>query len=120
MSRQSTLVEKYRKEVYRIGWRIQYKARVISNREYVVSDNAYSFTAGSFTESSDSRLDMLALIQSLPSRTGRIVLHELFIQDKTEAQVAKDLNMTQQAVNKWKRKMLRFLSQTKNSSISSS
>ncbi|SEG47024.1 hypothetical protein [Paenibacillus sp. UNC499MF] len=119
MSQQSTLVEKYRKEVYRIGWRIQYKARVLSNREYAVSDNGWAFTAGGFAESSDSKLDTLAMIQSLPSRTGRTVLHELYILDKTEAQVAKDLNMSQQAVNKWKRKMLRFLSQTKNFSNSS-
>ncbi|MGW8957966.1 hypothetical protein [Paenibacillus sp. NPDC055715] len=34
------------------------------------------------------------------------------MQDKTEEQVAKELHITQQAVSKWKRKILKRLYQT--------
>jgi hypothetical protein len=38
------LVEQYRKELYRIGWRIQYRARVISNREIVKEEREFYTT----------------------------------------------------------------------------
>ncbi|MCM3175726.1 MULTISPECIES: sigma factor-like helix-turn-helix DNA-binding protein [unclassified Paenibacillus] len=42
---------------------------------------------------------------------GREILHKIYFQGYTEAEVASHLNISQQAVNKWKRKMLNLLSQ---------
>lgn len=36
---QLTLVEQYRKKLYRIAWRIQYRARVQTNHEFVMEKN---------------------------------------------------------------------------------
>jgi len=111
------LVEQYRKELYRIGWRIQYRARVISNREIVKEEREFYTT--SFTDGVDNELYIEDLINSLPSTTGKKIIYELYINDKTEAQVARELNMTQQAVSKWKKKMLKHLSQTPSLTSSS-
>ncbi|MEC0089243.1 sigma factor-like helix-turn-helix DNA-binding protein [Paenibacillus macquariensis] len=54
------------------------------------------------------------LINTLPPY-GKIILYKLYIQDQTESEVARQLQMSQQAVNKWKRKMIQQLSQTANS-----
>ncbi len=105
-----SLVEQYRKELYRIGWRIQYRARVISNREIIKEEE--EFYAISFTDDVNNKLYIKELINSLPSTTGKAIIHELYINDKTETQVARELNMTQQAVSKWKKKMLKHLYQT--------
>ncbi|AUS28258.1 hypothetical protein C1A50_4110 [Paenibacillus polymyxa] len=38
-----------------------------------------------------------------------MIIFDLYILDKTEAQIAKELKLSQQAVNKWKKKMLKEL-----------
>ncbi|WP_081819838.1 hypothetical protein [Paenibacillus sp. UNC217MF] len=49
-------------------------------------------------------------MNQLPSKIGKKVIYEIYINDKTEAQVAQELHISQQVVNKWKRKMIRELS----------
>ncbi|MBX4151109.1 hypothetical protein K1X09_27750 [Paenibacillus lautus] len=46
---------------------------------------------------------------------GRTIIYKLFIEDLTEVEVAKQLHISQQAVNRWKRKMIQKLSQIANS-----
>nr|WP_233167845.1 hypothetical protein [Paenibacillus roseus] len=41
-------------------------------------------------------------------------MYRLYIQEQTESEVARQLNLSQQAVNKWKRKMIQQLSRTVN------
>jgi DNA-directed RNA polymerase specialized sigma subunit len=112
---QLTLVEQYRKKLYRIAWRIQYRARVQTNHEFVMEKNEAVATP-SFTDSANSKIYTLQLINSLPSEIGKNIIFDLYILDKTEAQIARELKLSQQAVNKWKRKMLRQLSQMLSSS----
>lgn len=50
------------------------------------------------------------LISSL-SDIGNNVLSKIYLEGYTESEVALKLNISQQAVNKWKRKMLNLLSQ---------
>lgn len=103
-------IEYYRKEIYRIGWRIQYKAKVIYRNEVpLISD---TFTDHHFNEQLDNKILVHELISSLSSVIEQTVLREIFIHGKTESQVAKELKITQQAVNKWKKKALNKLSQT--------
>lgn len=106
MANQS-IIDRYRKEIYRIGWRIQYKAKVTYRREVpIISD---SFHDNNFTNQSDMNLYTLQLINSLPSAIEQTIIRELYINDKTETTVARQLNISQQAVSKWKKKALRAL-----------
>lgn len=62
-------------------------------------------------DKSDSALYLSQLISELPRDLGRTIIQEIYIKEKTEAQIAKELNISQQAVNKCKIKMLKHLSQ---------
>ncbi|WP_235426957.1 sigma factor-like helix-turn-helix DNA-binding protein [Cohnella kolymensis] len=107
-----SIIDRYRKEIYRLGWRVQYKSRVTHKREVPIISESFSVT--DFTAQSDSQLFTRQLINSLPSDIEKTILYELYINDRTEAQVARQLQMSQQAVSKWKRKALQYLSQTAN------
>lgn len=50
------------------------------------------------------------LMNTLPPQ-GKVIIYKLYIQDLTESEVANELKISQQAVNKWKRKMMQKLSQ---------
>lgn len=113
MEEQKTVYEQYRKEVYRIAWRVQYKAKVVKKRE--CSFNEFEPAISSFASSSDNKMLIRQLIRDLPSSTGRTIIYKLYLQDKTEREVALELNMTQQGVSKWKRKMIRELSRMMSS-----
>jgi DNA-directed RNA polymerase specialized sigma subunit len=113
MKEHKTAYEQYRKEVYRIAWRVQYRAKVVKRRE--CSFNGYEPAVTSFTTSSDDKIVVQQLIHDLPSNTGRTIIFKLFMQDKTEGEVARELNMTQQGVSKWKRKMLQEMSRMMSS-----
>ncbi|GGH11157.1 sigma-70 family RNA polymerase sigma factor [Paenibacillus segetis] len=113
MKDQQTVFEEYRREVYRIAWRIQYKAKVVRKRE--CSFNGFEPATTSFTSTSDNKVVVRQLINALPSDTGKTVIFKLYIQDKTEGEVARELNMSQQGVSKWKRKMIRELSRMMSS-----
>ncbi|KQY86757.1 hypothetical protein ASD24_27325 [Paenibacillus sp. Root52] len=108
MQNEQTVFERYRREIYRIGWRVQYRARKIKQRELPMYDG--ELFNQSFTVPVDDRIVIEQLINTLPMN-GREVLHKIYFEGYTEAEVARYLNMSQQAVNKWKRKMLNLLSQ---------
>ncbi|MNO80582.1 sporulation sigma factor SigF [compost metagenome] len=112
METQQSVYERYKTEVYRIGWRLQYRAKVIKRRECSFYDREPHVT--SFTISTDDKMLVQQLIDTLPP-CGKTILYKLYLQDQTESEVARQLNMSQQAVNKWKRKMIQKLSQTVNS-----
>ncbi len=104
--------EECKQEIYRIGWRVQYKARKIHSREFSLFDNQpvdYNFTAHS-----DSKICVEELLNTLPVH-GKTILCKLYLQGMTEHEVAQELQISQQAVNKCKKKMLRSLSQITNS-----
>jgi len=107
---QQTIFELYQSEIYRIAWRLQYKARTIRKRENVL--NEIEFAEHSFTTTAENRIFIQQLLNTLPSQ-GKTILLKLYMEDQTEAEVASQLNISQQAVNKWKKKMLQQLSQTK-------
>ncbi|MEE4565828.1 sigma factor-like helix-turn-helix DNA-binding protein [Paenibacillus polymyxa] len=65
----------------------------------------------SFAEESDNKIVLQSYINKLVCEASKKVIYEIYINDKTEAQVARELKITQQAVNKWKKKALRELCQ---------
>ncbi|MGP3788496.1 sigma factor-like helix-turn-helix DNA-binding protein [Paenibacillus sp. 1A_MP2] len=108
MENQQTVYERYRKEIYRIGWRVQYRAKKIKYRELpIFEDEAIK---GDFTFFSENKIMAEQLISSLPD-IGKNVLSKIYLEGYKESEVALKLNISQQAVNKWKRKMLNLLSQ---------
>lgn len=113
MKDQYSAYEQYRKEVYRIAWRVQYRAKIIRRRE--CSFGPVEPAATCFTSSSDNKIVVRQLINALPSGTGKTIIFKIYLQDKTESEVARELNMSQQGVNKWKRKMIKELSRMMSS-----
>ncbi|AIQ66742.1 sigma factor-like helix-turn-helix DNA-binding protein [Paenibacillus graminis] len=103
--------EEYKREIYRIGWRIQYKARKVRAREFPLFDN--HTTDHNFTAISDTKIWIQDLLSQLPPQ-GSTIISKLYLQDMTEHEVAKELHLSQQAVNKWKKRMIQLLSQTAN------
>jgi len=109
MSKESNVIDFYRRELKRIAWRLQYKARVKLKREFPLKPNLSH--RDSFTEHSDNKMLIQHLINSIPSDTGKKIIYEIYFNNKTEAQVAREMNISQQAVHKWKIKILQSLCQ---------
>ncbi|MCY9763162.1 hypothetical protein M5X06_22430 [Paenibacillus alvei] len=109
MGNDGSIIDFYRSELKRIAWRLQYKARVKVRREVPIqNDFLHSFH---HTDQLENRLLIKQLIMSLPYETGKKIIYEIYFNDKTEAQIAMEMEISQQAVNKWKKKTLRFLYQ---------
>lgn len=105
------IIQRYRREVYRIGWRLQYRCKKTYRNECVLFDT--NLTQEDETEDMINRISIEQLLDTLPTK-GRVILQKLYLQEMTEAEVAAQLHMSQQGVNKWKRKMIQQLSQTAN------
>lgn len=112
MEQPQTTYERYKTEVYRIGWRVQYRAKKVKQRECSIND--IDLLGGNFTTNLENKIMVEQLMESLPLQ-GKTILNKVYIEGHTEAEVAQHLNMSQQAVNKWKKKMLKQLFQTMNS-----
>ncbi|AHM63984.1 sigma-70 family RNA polymerase sigma factor [Paenibacillus polymyxa] len=98
-------IEHYRRELYRIAWRMQYREKRDRKREVSMECSPDLFQL-SFSEESDNKVMLQSYINKLECETSKKVIYEIYINDKTEAQVARELKITQQAVNKWKKKAL--------------
>ncbi|WP_006520624.1 sigma factor-like helix-turn-helix DNA-binding protein [Desulfoscipio gibsoniae] len=62
-----------------------------------------------FTEHSDKKILIQQLLDSIPSDIRKRIIYEIYFDNKTEAQVAREMNISQQVVNKWKKKALQSL-----------
>lgn len=113
MNTGQTAFERIQGEVHRIGWRIQYRAKTLKRREYSFYDLERYHRGVNFTDHTENRMMIEQLMDTLPPQ-GKLVIYKLYIQDHTESEVARELNISQQAVNRWKRKMINQLSQTVN------
>ncbi|WP_338553632.1 sigma factor-like helix-turn-helix DNA-binding protein [Paenibacillus sp. KS-LC4] len=113
MDEARTVIDFYKKELYRIGWRIQYQAK--KQRKHECSLTYEPVRPDSAAAQLEQKLLVQQLLAALPSQQARTIIQELYLQGKTEAQAAKALNMSQQAVNKWKQKTLKQLCQMMSS-----
>ncbi|MEK3880665.1 MULTISPECIES: sigma factor-like helix-turn-helix DNA-binding protein [unclassified Paenibacillus] len=105
------IIQRYRREVYRIGWRLQYRSKKIYRNECGFLD--INPIQKDEAEDIINRLSIEQLLDTLPAK-GKMILQKLYLQELTEAEVAAQLHMSQQGVNKWKRRMIQQLSQTVN------
>lgn len=107
-----TLFELFRCELRCIAWRLQYKCKAEMKREVPM---IYDLPQSScFTIDVINHLLISDLMNSIPSETGKRIIYDLYFMDQTETQISKKMNISQQGVNKWKRKTLKLLSQTQN------
>lgn len=113
MHTQQTAYERVKGEVHRIGWRIQYRAKTMKRREHSFYDMEHIHMKDRFTDRSENRMLLEQLMETLPHQ-GKVIIYRLYLQDQTESEVARQLNMSQQAVNRWKQRMIRQLSQIVN------
>lgn len=106
------MIQRYRKEIYRIGWRLQYRSKRTRRHECTFMD----IRPAQRDEAEDmiNRLSVEQLLNTLPAK-GKVILQKIYLEEMTEAEVAAQLHMSQQGVNKWKQKMLQQLSQTASS-----
>ncbi|HBF2207823.1 sigma factor-like helix-turn-helix DNA-binding protein [Paenibacillus aceti] len=111
MDKRNSVYECCKSEIYRIGWRVQYKAKRTRNQECPFYEN--NLSTPSFSAMSEEKIYVEELINSLPPQ-GKIIIDKLYLQGLSEVEVARQLNISQQAVNKWKRKMILQLSQMVN------
>ncbi|WP_019910095.1 sigma-70 family RNA polymerase sigma factor [Paenibacillus sp. HW567] len=111
MSQATHIYDFYRREIYRIGWRVQYQAKKVRTRECPLYD--YEPSNINFAAISEQKIWVEQLMQDLPPQ-GKVIIEKIYLKGLTEAEVAKQLNISQQAVNKWKRKMIHQLSQISN------
>ncbi|OWR30830.1 hypothetical protein CDO73_09590 [Saccharibacillus sp. O23] len=109
--KQGMTIDDYRRELRRAAWRISYRQRIRKSKELIWSDwgEENSAAANGATGESEKLREYLELI---PFDNGRKVIEEIFVKDSTEAEAAVRLGISQQGVNKWKRKSLDYLRRT--------
>lgn len=101
MDEQHEIYERYKREIYRIGWRVQYRAKKIRNQEDPIYDSIPSYI--NFTNASENKVWIQQLLDSLPPQ-GKTIIDQIYLQGRTEAEVAKNLQMSQLAVTNGKEK----------------
>lgn len=101
-------VENCRKLLRRAAWRIQYKTRIKQIREcqMIFEDQAYE--TGFETEIL-SKIFVEELLSTIPWEKCRFIIERTVIDGLTEKEVAYQLQITQQGVNKWKKRGLEML-----------
>jgi DNA-directed RNA polymerase specialized sigma subunit len=97
-----------RKLLRQAAWRLQYKVRIQRAREYIVSFDHETGTS-SFDTELISDMFVKELLGEIPWEKSRYIIQRIVIEGLTEKEVAIELHITQQGVNKWKRKGLEFI-----------
>lgn len=91
--------------IRRIGWRIQYRTKVITHRELLIRDDLMN-TMKAQEPNVILKIFIDEMLEKIPSVKGREIIRKLYLDGFTESEVSRQLNITQQAVNKWKKKSL--------------
>lgn len=97
--------EECRRLIKRIAWRLQYQTKKISTRELPIIEN---ICGQNQISSVDSKLYVEEMLNSLPAK-ARFIIEQVVINGVPEKIVANHLGISQQGVNKYKRKYLGLL-----------
>lgn len=97
-----------RKLLRQAAWRLQYKVRIQRAKEYIVSFD-HEMGTSSFDTELISDMYVEELLEEIPWSKSRYIIQKIVIEGMTEKEVACELHITQQGVNKWKRKGLEAL-----------
>ncbi|NBI28132.1 sigma factor-like helix-turn-helix DNA-binding protein [Chengkuizengella marina] len=104
-------MDTYRILLKRMAWRIQYAAKVRRKKECLVEFDEYVYTTQSFLQDMVSKYYLLDLLSLLSSNKEKYILQKIYIDGFTELELAKELNISQQAVNKCKKKAIQTIRQ---------
>lgn len=111
-SQQYQSLESYRLGLRRFAWRLQYSMRVRHAKEYLSLDErhyGYNFTSDVITT-----IYIKELLLMIPSEKARFIVKRLYLDGYTEKEVATELQLSQQAVSKWKRKAFKTIREKMN------
>ncbi|MDP5277062.1 hypothetical protein [Chengkuizengella axinellae] len=106
-----SVVDHYRTLLKRTAWRIQYAAKIRKRKEWLVKyDESLYMTQ---TDSSDiiTRFYLFELLSYLSSNKEKYILQKIYMDGFTEKELAIELKISQQAVNKCKRKAIQSIRQ---------
>lgn len=109
--KQGTTIDDYRTALRRAAWRISYRQRIRKARETIWSDWGEENSVATYGAENESG-KLREYLELIPFDNGRKVIEEIFVKDSTEAEAAAELGISQQGVNKWKRKSLDHLRRT--------
>lgn len=102
--------------IKRAFWRLQYRVRKRNNTEiYNLLDNNISST--SFDSKVLTKIDLENLLKNISSRKSRYIIVRTVLQGVPEKVVANELQISQQAVNKCKKKVLKDLRMKMKTSV---
>lgn len=101
-------VENCRKLLRRAAWKIQYKARIKQMRECQMFFEDQAYDIGFETEII-SKIFVENLLSTIPWKKCRFIIERTIIDGIPEKEVAYELQITQQGVNKWKKRGLELL-----------
>lgn len=117
MPEELDIIEFYRKELKRIAWRLRRKERSRLKHEVPLENNPNLSDSNSFTERIEQKILVQQLFKSIPSAAHRRIIYEIYFNRKTETQVANEMQISQQVVNRWKKKTLATMRRQVSSSI---
>ncbi|MDO3408214.1 sigma-70 family RNA polymerase sigma factor [Saccharibacillus sp. CPCC 101409] len=109
-------MEHYRRELRRTAWRAAYRQRILYSRELPWLEKDEEPGPGQ-RRADEADRSVREFVDSIPFDKGKAVIEALFIEDKTEAEAAALLGISQQGVSKWKRKSLLYLRRMLSSSL---
>ena len=110
MPEELDIIEFYIKAIKRVVWRLQRKERSRLKHEVPLEDNLNLSYTDSFTEHLEQKILVRQLLDAISPRSKKII-YEIYFNDKTEAQVAKEMNLSQPSIHKLKKKTLQDLRQ---------
>lgn len=95
------MIQRYRQEIYRIGWRLQYRSKRTRRHECTFMDIRPA--QRDEAEEMINRLSVEQLLDTLPAK-GKVILQKIYLQEMTEAEVAAQLHMSQQGLTNGSKK----------------
>ncbi|WP_128895147.1 sigma factor-like helix-turn-helix DNA-binding protein [Longirhabdus pacifica] len=101
-------IEECRIFLRRTAWKLQYRSRVQRNKESFLFQDYFTSQPG-FENDLVLKLHVEELLESISSHRGKYILIRLFYEQATEKEIASELNISQQAVSKWKKKILQSI-----------
>ncbi len=106
------LSEQYRQRLRQASWRMQYRAKTRLYHENL----SFNEQIDPFFVNSDemSTIILQQWIDSLPWDKARYIITGLYMEGQSEQELAAQLQISQQAVNRWKRKSIQYLYQIHN------
>lgn len=105
----SSELREYIKSLRRAAWRLQYRTNKLYKKEVTLEGKVYIGNIPNFDDDVISQIYITDLLNAVPSKKSRYILKKIVIEGYTEKEIAEELQISQQAVNKCKRSAIKYL-----------